>query len=543
MPLATPLNDFSTTLAADHAAGSGTLALAPGSGAAIDAEIARQGAPPLSPSAPIKVTVARRATLVNGLIGPSTVRTIFTATGKAGDTLTGVSAAEGTADQDFRRNDPAGVLDTAGERLALIASVAAKADADDVVDLATDQTVAGSKTLAGDTIKPDGSTLVWTCSGGEQAPFHIYTGGTPFSGVVDNVLAIGYNTQGTGQVPSAPVWYNSFEGDYYNGTNHFVEYNLDYQNAGNTWRTRPRSVTVNRDTHEVGISFGADRLTWYSGDLQTTHMSLTSAAFATAGLTISVPVTASSTVSAGTSFLLGGQAFQVAAALGENDAIISGFNLRRDTSTHTYKAIEGAVVNALVYNGLGGGIDLYLSGTVAAGATITPKIGWVAGGGTRWTDPTVSPLKMTVSGSTKFEVDPTTGAVVFGGNLSGDGGIMMDAVAASGAARMRGTGFPAMFATSSDAGGSTVKIQAISNLYAYVGTETNHDCLLIAANSPVAACRYATGLFEVLGGLILPTLSDANAKAGSLFFGSDHLDGSGNAKLCRKNGSVVTVIG
>jgi hypothetical protein len=41
-----------------------------------------------------------------------------------------------------------------------------------------------------------------------------------------------------------------------------------------------------------------------------------------------------------------------------------------------------------------------------------------------------------------------------------------------------------------------------------------------------------------------PTLADAAAPAGSVYLGSDHLDGAGAPKLCRKSSAgIVTVLG
>jgi hypothetical protein len=66
-----PVNNAESTLAADHTSGSGTLVLATGTGTLF-------GSP--SPTAPVRVTVARRPTMVNGQIKPATILTIFRAT-------------------------------------------------------------------------------------------------------------------------------------------------------------------------------------------------------------------------------------------------------------------------------------------------------------------------------------------------------------------------------------------------------------------------------------------------------------------------------
>jgi lysophospholipase L1-like esterase len=102
---ATPLNNASSTLGADHTAGSGTLVLKAGDGAMF-------GTP--TPTAPIRVTVARKSTLSGGNIVRTTVQTIFLCTGRTGDTLTGCTATENTSDQAFSRADPVAALITQG---------------------------------------------------------------------------------------------------------------------------------------------------------------------------------------------------------------------------------------------------------------------------------------------------------------------------------------------------------------------------------------------------------------------------------------------
>lgn len=159
--LATPLNNAVSSLSTAHTSGSGTLILKTGEGA-------RFGTPTVD--APIRVTVAARSTLVNGQIAPTSTQTIFLVTGRTGDTLTGLTATEGTADQNFTRNDPVASLITAGtiseisDVVAAIdvdlteisetvdtvaADVATKAEDAAVVKLAGDQSIAGVKTHTG----------------------------------------------------------------------------------------------------------------------------------------------------------------------------------------------------------------------------------------------------------------------------------------------------------------------------------------------------------------------------------------------------------
>lgn len=142
----TPVNNASSVLAADHAAGSGTLVLRAGDGALF-------GTP--SPSAPVRVTVASRPTLAGGQIVPNTTKTIYQATARTGDTLSGLSAIEGTADRAYRANDPVAVLVTAGMLSEIqgavnsaAVSLATKADDSAVLHVSGSETVAGAKTFS-----------------------------------------------------------------------------------------------------------------------------------------------------------------------------------------------------------------------------------------------------------------------------------------------------------------------------------------------------------------------------------------------------------
>jgi hypothetical protein len=100
-----PANNVRSTLGARHLTGAGTLEVKSGEGSLF-------GTP--SPAAPIRVTVARANTLVNDEVAQSSTFTIFKATGRSGDILTGVTAIEGTADRDYARNDPVRMTITAG---------------------------------------------------------------------------------------------------------------------------------------------------------------------------------------------------------------------------------------------------------------------------------------------------------------------------------------------------------------------------------------------------------------------------------------------
>ncbi len=103
--LSQPLNNATSSLAQAHAVGSDTLVLQSGHGS-------RFGTPTVD--APVRVTVARQTTLVGGQIVPSTARTIYLVTARSSDTLSGLTAVEGTSDQAFAKNDPVASVITAG---------------------------------------------------------------------------------------------------------------------------------------------------------------------------------------------------------------------------------------------------------------------------------------------------------------------------------------------------------------------------------------------------------------------------------------------
>lgn len=111
--LKTPLNQLATTLGVQHTASSGTLVLATGYGAVIAAEIAAEGAPSISTGNPIRVSVIAAAEAGDSPI-PVSNRTIFQATGLSTDTLTGVTAIEGTTDRTYQVGDAVRFNLTAG---------------------------------------------------------------------------------------------------------------------------------------------------------------------------------------------------------------------------------------------------------------------------------------------------------------------------------------------------------------------------------------------------------------------------------------------
>src|SRR5438067_1440810 len=97
----TPLDNVATTLASGFTAGGTSIVLTTGTGTLF-------GSP--SPSAPVRVTlIAASALDTAGRITDRTKVANLKATGRTGDTLTGVTFDSGTA-QNFAANDVAAVL-------------------------------------------------------------------------------------------------------------------------------------------------------------------------------------------------------------------------------------------------------------------------------------------------------------------------------------------------------------------------------------------------------------------------------------------------
>lgn len=146
-------NNVQTTLAAPYVRGSGVMALAPDFGAVLAARIAAAGFPAIGADAPLKYTlIARGALSATGQILDVTRLAIFSATGLAGDELTGVSIAEGTVDQPFAAGDTFAVLWTAGDVAELVAAIKALQDGmtaldSTVVHLAGTEVISGAKTF------------------------------------------------------------------------------------------------------------------------------------------------------------------------------------------------------------------------------------------------------------------------------------------------------------------------------------------------------------------------------------------------------------
>jgi hypothetical protein len=108
------VNNAQTTLGASYSIGGSTLTMATGYGTTLAAKLTALGHT-LGASAPLRVTAIKSTALnVYGQITDLSKLTIFEATGRSGDVLTGVSVVEGTTDQAFAAGDTLAFLWTAG---------------------------------------------------------------------------------------------------------------------------------------------------------------------------------------------------------------------------------------------------------------------------------------------------------------------------------------------------------------------------------------------------------------------------------------------
>lgn len=114
MPTPIGVNNAQTTFGAAHSIGATTIAMASGYGATLAGKLTALGLT-LDASNPLRVTAIKRTALnAYGQITDTTQLTIFEATGRSGDTLTGVTVVEGTTDQAFALGDTLAFLWTAG---------------------------------------------------------------------------------------------------------------------------------------------------------------------------------------------------------------------------------------------------------------------------------------------------------------------------------------------------------------------------------------------------------------------------------------------
>lgn len=110
-------NNLVLAIASPYAPGAGEIQVEPGGGAALAAQIARDGFPPVSASAPVRFTAflksaqdgAGRTVVPDGQLVPTTL-TVYTATGvdTTLDRLTGVAVDPGQIDQPFGVGDGVG---------------------------------------------------------------------------------------------------------------------------------------------------------------------------------------------------------------------------------------------------------------------------------------------------------------------------------------------------------------------------------------------------------------------------------------------------
>lgn len=113
------VNNAQTTFGASYSPGGSTLVMATGFGSTLASRLSALGLT-LDASNPIRVT-AIKSTAINiyGQITDLSKLTIFQATGRSTDTLTGVTVVEGTTDQAYVEGDTLAFLWTAGAAQAL----------------------------------------------------------------------------------------------------------------------------------------------------------------------------------------------------------------------------------------------------------------------------------------------------------------------------------------------------------------------------------------------------------------------------------------
>jgi len=145
-----PISNLSTTVAAACMAGATSITIAAGSGSLFGT---------VSPSSPVRILVIQASGLnSNGLVADPSRLTVFRATGRTGDTLTGLSVVEGQSAINFAPGDTVTVSLTAGMLEAIQDAVNALEEtsissADTYDDPAWITSLAGSKivgNIAGD---------------------------------------------------------------------------------------------------------------------------------------------------------------------------------------------------------------------------------------------------------------------------------------------------------------------------------------------------------------------------------------------------------
>jgi hypothetical protein len=270
----TPINNASTTLGANYTASSGSLALATGTGA-------RFGSP--TSLAPIRVTVASKATLVNAQIGPSTTRTIFLCTGRTGDTLTGLTVASNestatwtNADHDYVRGDQVSALITAGMISDLQTAIAAAPVDSSVVHKTGAETISGTKTYAaptkvsGWTGFPAGIVHQYIAADPRNSNVNFSVGSANINGTdtrPDLTLQIGVNNApGSLEDPTQPAFFDQWEGYYVpsgvlGDPAQFERHIGQLILPGGTVK-RPITFVVLRDGSSIGFSFRGNTFEW-----------------------------------------------------------------------------------------------------------------------------------------------------------------------------------------------------------------------------------------------------------------------------------------
>jgi len=106
-------DNFLTTLASAHTSGATTFVLASGDGTDLASRLSALGYPSVSSTAPLRFTVYPWSS--QGVITDTTPVVNYKATGLSGDTLSGVTAVDGTSDRNWAAGDVLAVVWGAGQ--------------------------------------------------------------------------------------------------------------------------------------------------------------------------------------------------------------------------------------------------------------------------------------------------------------------------------------------------------------------------------------------------------------------------------------------
>lgn len=93
--------------------------------------------------------------------------------------------------------------------------------------------------------------------------FSLNIGSADFNGVRDDHLTWGWNLSdggGANEIAGEPSLWFGLEAHYFNGSNHMMELNLDYQGADGVTNKRYMGFEVNRSTHIANWGFAGQKL-------------------------------------------------------------------------------------------------------------------------------------------------------------------------------------------------------------------------------------------------------------------------------------------